>query len=78
MKKQNLIKNMIITFVVFIVTTQSVNANENKLNKFNQKFNNFFKCLSDKIENVHDRVSKFFLSPELLVDLTGAEVLDLT
>ena len=32
---------MIITFVVFIVTTQSVNANENKLNKFNQKFNNF-------------------------------------
>ena len=35
MKKQNLIKNMIITFVVFIVTTQSVNANENKLNKFN-------------------------------------------
>ena len=51
MKKQNLIKNMIITFVVFIVTTQSVNANENKLNKFNQKFNNFFKCLSDKIEN---------------------------
>ena len=59
MKKQNLTKNMIITFVVFIVTTQSVNANENKLNKFNQKFNNFFKCLSDKIENEIEETKNF-------------------
>ena len=59
MKKQNLIKNMIITFVVFIVTTQSVNANENKLNKFNQKFNNFFRCLSDKIENEIEETKNF-------------------
>ena len=59
MKKQNLIKNMIITFVVFIVTTQSVNANENKLNKFNQKFNNFFELLIDKIENEIEETKSF-------------------
>ena len=59
MKKQNLIKNMIITFVVFIVTTQSVNANENKLNKFKQKFNNFFEWLIDKIENEIEETKSF-------------------
>ena len=59
MKKQNLTKNMIITLVVFIVTTQSVNANENKLNKFKQKFNNFFELLIDKIENEIEETKNF-------------------
>ena len=36
-----------------------INANENKLNKFNQKFNNFFKCLSDKIENEIEETKNF-------------------
>ena len=31
MKKQNLIKKMIIALVVFIISIQSVNANENKI-----------------------------------------------
>ena len=37
----------LITTLVFI--SQSVNANE--LNKFNQKFNNFFELLIDKVQN---------------------------
>ena len=38
---------ILITTLVFI--SQSVNANE--LNKFNQKFNNFFELLIDKVQN---------------------------
>ena len=33
--------------------------NENKLNKFKQKFNIFFKCLNDKIENEIEETKNF-------------------
>ena len=59
MKKQNLIKKMMIAFVVFIISIQPVNANENKLNELNQKISNFFKCLSDKIENEIEETQNF-------------------
>ena len=45
MKKQNLIKKMIIALIVFIISIQSVNASENKSNDLSQKLRifNFFK-----------------------------------
>ena len=48
--------------IVFLITTlvfisQSVNANE--LNKFNQKFNNFFELLIDKIQNEVEETKNF-------------------
>ena len=55
MKKQNLIKKMIIALIVFIISVQSVNANENKLNILGQKFNLFFDSLKNHIvEEIED------------------------
>ena len=42
MKKQNLIKKMIIALIVFIISIQSVNANENKSNIL---VKNYFKII---------------------------------
>ena len=39
MKKQKLIIKMIIALTVFIISIQSVNANENRLNELSLKFN---------------------------------------
>ena len=50
MKKQNLIKKMMIALAVFIISIQPVNANENNFNKFTQKFNEFLKCFKKHIE----------------------------
>ena len=48
---------ILITTLVFI--SQSVNANENKLNKLNQKLNNISKYLSDKVENEIEETKNF-------------------
>ena len=50
-------KKIVILITTLVFVSQSVNANE--LNKFNQKFNNFFKCLSDKIENEIEETKNF-------------------
>ena len=49
MKKQNLIKKMMIALAVFIISIQPVNANENNFNKFTQKFNEFLKCFKKDV-----------------------------
>ena len=55
MKKQNLIKKMIIALTVFVISIQSVNASENKLNILGQKFNLFFDSLKNHIvEEIED------------------------
>ena len=42
-------KKIVILITTLVFISQSVNANE--LNKFNQKFNNFFELLIDKVQN---------------------------
>ena len=59
MKKQNLIKKMIIALVVFIISIQSVNANENKLDEFSQKFNHFLNCFKKHIETEVEETKEF-------------------
>ena len=44
-----MIKKIVILITTLVFISQSVNANE--LNKFNQKFNNFFELLIDKVQN---------------------------
>jgi len=52
-------KKIVILITTLVFISQSVNANENKLNKFNQKFNNFFELLIDKIENEIEETKNF-------------------
>ena len=59
MKKQNLIKKMIIALVVFIISTQSVNANENKIDELSQKFNHFLNCFKKHIETEVEETKEF-------------------
>lgn len=59
MKKQNLIKKMIIATVVFIVSIQSANANENKFDEFSQKFNKFFNCFKKHVGNEIEETKEF-------------------
>ena len=59
MKKQNLIKKMIIALVVFIISIQSVNANENKISEFSQKFNHFLNCFKKHIETEVEETKEF-------------------
>ena len=59
MKKQNLINNMITILVVFIFSIQSVNANENRINKLNQKFSSFFSCLKKNTDNEIEKTKDF-------------------
>tara|TARA_B100000575_G_scaffold289103_1_gene290305 strand:+ start:126 stop:416 length:291 start_codon:yes stop_codon:yes gene_type:complete len=59
MKKQNLIKKMIIALVVFIISTQSVNANENKIDELSQKFNHFLNCFKKNIETEVEETKDF-------------------
>ena len=42
-------KKIVILITTLVFISQTVNANE--LNKFNQKFNNFFELLIDKVQN---------------------------
>ena len=59
MKKQNLIKKMMIAPAVFIISIQPVNANENKLDELSQKFNYFFKCFKKHIEEEVEKTKEF-------------------
>ena len=59
MKKQNLIKKMMIALAVFIISIQPVNANENKLDELSQKFNHFFNCFKKHIEEEVEETKKF-------------------
>ena len=59
MKKQNLIKKMIIALVVFIISIQSVNADENKLDEFSQKFNHFLNSFKKHIETEVEETKEF-------------------
>ena len=59
MKKQNLIKKMMIALAVFIISIQQVNANENKLNELSQKFNHFFNCFKKHIEEEVEETKEF-------------------
>ena len=59
MKKQNLIKKMMIALAVFIISIQSVNANENKLDELSQKFNHFLNCFKKHIETEVEETKEF-------------------
>tara|TARA_Y100000768_G_scaffold10302_1_gene7273 strand:+ start:23 stop:313 length:291 start_codon:yes stop_codon:yes gene_type:complete len=59
MKKQNLIKRMIITLAIFIISIQPVNANEDKFNEFTQKFNEFLKCFKDDVKSEFEETKEF-------------------
>ena len=50
MKKQNLIKKMMITLAVFTISIKPVNANQEKFNELSQKFNHFLNCFKKHIE----------------------------
>ena len=52
-----MIKKIVILITTLVFISQSVNANE--LNKFNQKFNNFFELLIDKIKNEIEETKNF-------------------
>ena len=50
-------KKIVILITTLVFISQSVNANE--LNKFNQKFNNFFELLIDKIQNEVEKTKEY-------------------
>ena len=59
MKKQNLIKKMMITLAVFIISIQPVNANEEKFDELSQKFNHFLNCFKKHIETEVEEAKEF-------------------
>ena len=59
MKKQNLIKKMMITLAVFIISIQPVNANEEKFDELSQKFNHFLNCFKKHIETEVEETKEF-------------------
>ena len=59
MKKQNLIKKMMIALAVFIISIQPVNANENKLDELSKKFNHFFNSFKNHIEKELEETKEF-------------------
>ena len=59
MKKQSLIKKMKIALVVFIISMQSVKANENKIDEFSQKFNHFLNFFKKHIETEVEETKEF-------------------
>ena len=59
MKKQNLIKKMMIALSVFTISIQPVNANEEKFNVLSQKFNHFLNCFKKNIETEVEKTKKF-------------------
>ena len=50
---------MIIVLVVFIISVQSVNANENKIDELSQKFNHFLNCFKKHIEEEVEETKEF-------------------
>ena len=61
MKKQNLIKKMIIALIVFIISIQSVNANENQSNEFSQKLKDYFNFFQNHIKREIKETKEFQL-----------------
>ena len=59
MKKQNLIKKMMIALVVFTISIQPVNANEEKFNELSQKFNHFLNCIKKHIKTEVEETKEF-------------------
>ena len=59
MKKQNLIKKIIITMVVFTISIQPISASENNLNEFTQKFNELLKCFKDNFKDEFEETKEF-------------------
>ena len=59
MKKKNLIKKMMITLAVFIISIQPVNANEEKFDELSQKFNHFLNCFKKHIETEVEETKEF-------------------
>lgn len=59
MKKQNLIKKMMIALAVFTIFIQPVNANEEKFNELSQKFNHFLNCFKKHIETEVKETKEF-------------------
>lgn len=59
MKKQNLIKKMMIALAVFIISIQPVNANEEKFDELSQKFNHFLNCFKKHIETEVKETKEF-------------------
>ena len=54
MKKQNSIKKMIITIVMFIISIQPINANEKNINKLSNIFNSYWENLNKEIKKTKD------------------------
>ncbi len=48
-----------IALAVFIISIQPVNANENNLNEFTQKFNELLKCFKDNVKDEFEETNKF-------------------
>ena len=59
MKKQKLIKKMMIALAVFIISIQPVNANEEKFNELIHKFNHFLNCFKKHIETEVEETKEF-------------------
>ena len=59
MKKQNLIKKIMIALAVFIISIQPVNANEEKFDELSQKFNHFLNCFKKHIETEVEETKEF-------------------
>ena len=54
MKKQNYIKKMTIILVMFVISIQSVNANEKSINKLSNIFNSYWENLNKEIKKTKD------------------------
>ena len=54
MKKQNYIKKMTIILVMFVISIQSVNANEKSINKLSIIFNSYWDGLNKEIKKTKD------------------------
>ena len=59
MKKQNLIKKMMIALAVFIISIKPVNANEEKFDELIHKFNHFLNCFKKHIETEVEETKEF-------------------
>ena len=59
MKKQKLIKKMMIALAVFIISIKPVNANEEKFDELTHKFNHFLNFFKKHIETEVEETKEF-------------------
>ena len=59
MKKQKLIKKMMIALTVFVISIKSVNANENQSNDFSQKLKDYFNFFHKYIQREIKETKEF-------------------